>query len=337
MTTIYFVRHAQSNNYLYDDRTRPLTEKGWRDRTLVTEFLQDKNIDAVLSSPYKRAVDTVAGFAELKGLEIETFEGFRERRSDSGWISDADFLPFIERQWEDFSYKLSDGECLMEVQERNIAALSDVLVRYKDKRIVIGTHGAALSTIINFFDRTSGYNDFIKWLFITPWAIQMDFEENKCIGMEKIDLVHLAHKPEQGEFIVETYEPEELKLYHYVFIFSRYMNKWVYCRIKGQDSFGTPGGRLERGETPLQAAKRELFEETGAINYEIIPAFDCSTHTRNERFQGQVFLAHIEELGDLPDYEIEEIMLCDALPDKMRFPEILPFLYHRMLVWMNLN
>ena len=343
MTTVYFVRHAQSNNYIHDDRTRPLTEKGWRDRALVTEFLRDKNIDAVLSSPYKRAVDTVAEFAEQNGLTIETFEGFRERRCDSDWIDDADFLPFIERQWGDFSYKLSDGECLGEVQERNIAALSEVLARYRDKRIVIGTHGAALSSIINYFDRSCGYKDFIKWLFITPWAIKMEFEGNECLGMEKIDIVYQTHKPDHSKCIIETYEPGALKLYHYVRIFARYQDKWLYCRIKNQDAFGCVCGHIEHGETPLEAAKRELFEETGAMSFEIIPAFDYSIHAENERTHGQAFLAHVRELagaegnGALPDYEIAEIKLFDALPDKMRFPEILPDLYRRMQVWMNLN
>ena len=64
MTRIYFIRHAESDNAVRDGRIRPLTEKGLADRRLVTKYLQDKKIDAVLSSPFKRAVDTVADFAE---------------------------------------------------------------------------------------------------------------------------------------------------------------------------------------------------------------------------------------------------------------------------------
>ena len=60
MTTVYFIRHAEADNTNRDGRNRPLTEKGMNDRALVTAFLHDKNIDAILSSPFKRAVDTVA-------------------------------------------------------------------------------------------------------------------------------------------------------------------------------------------------------------------------------------------------------------------------------------
>ena len=49
MTTVYFVRHAQPNYSNHDDLSRELTEKGLRDCALVTEFLSDKDITAVLS------------------------------------------------------------------------------------------------------------------------------------------------------------------------------------------------------------------------------------------------------------------------------------------------
>jgi len=73
------------------------------------------------------------------------------------WIED--FNSFAKKQWEDFDYKLSDGESLREVQNRNIKALNEVLRMYEGKNIVIGTHGTALSTIINYYDSTYGYDD----------------------------------------------------------------------------------------------------------------------------------------------------------------------------------
>ena len=186
MTTVYFVRHAEPNYENHDDMSRELSSKGLKDRKLVTDFLMDKQIDVVLSSPYKRAVDTVRDFAETKGMDIITIDEFKERRVDSGWIED--FNSFCKKQWEDFSYKLSDGECLEEVQSRNIFALNKVLTDYKDKNIVVGSHGTALSTIINYYDKTFGYFDFDKIRYLMPWIVEFTFEDKECVNIQKYNL-----------------------------------------------------------------------------------------------------------------------------------------------------
>jgi 3-methyladenine DNA glycosylase Mpg/broad specificity phosphatase PhoE len=190
MTTVYFIRHAEADKQIYDGRIRPLTQKGLCDRRLVTDFLQNQSIDAVLSSPFKRAVDTVAEFAEKNNLAIELVENFREQKTHSDWNRKNDIKEHLKRQWADFSYKLGDGESLQKVQDRNIAALQSVLTRYKDKNIVIGTHGTALSTVINYYDESYGFENFIAMSSVMPWAVRMDFDENRYIRMEKIDLFH---------------------------------------------------------------------------------------------------------------------------------------------------
>lgn len=186
MTKVFFVRHAEPNYENHDDISRELSDKGLKDRELVTSFLMDKEIDIVLSSPYKRAIDTVRGFAEVTGIDVTVIDEFKERRVDSAWIEDFD--SFCKKQWEDFYYKLSDGECLKEVQYRNITALNRVLSRYKGKNIVIGSHGTALSTIINYYDKTFGYSDFDMIRYLMPWVVEFTFEENVCIKIQKYNL-----------------------------------------------------------------------------------------------------------------------------------------------------
>lgn len=185
-TTIYFVRHAEPNYENHDDRTRELSPKGLEDRKLVTNFLSDKKIDAVLSSPYRRAVDTVSEFAKSQDLTIQIVEDFRERRIDSGWI--ADFLSFSRAQWADFDYKLSDGECLREVQERNIRALNRVLGEYQGKTVAVDSHGTALSTIVNYYDRRFGYQEFDKIRALMPWIVRFTFHGKNCVDIEQYDL-----------------------------------------------------------------------------------------------------------------------------------------------------
>ena len=183
MTTVYFVRHAQPNYENHNDQLRELTAKGLNDRKKVTAYLENKNIDIVLSSPYKRSIDTVKDFADKHNLQIELIEDFRERAVGGEWIEDFD--AFARMQWDSFSYKLSGGESLEEVQKRNIAALQTVLKTYKGKNIVIGSHGTALSTIINYFDSSFGYDDFKDIANIMPWVVKFVFDDQaKCVEIQ---------------------------------------------------------------------------------------------------------------------------------------------------------
>ena len=123
MTIIYFVRHAESDSSVHDPILRPLTEKGLRDRALVTNFLLDKNIDYAFSSPYKRSIDTIADFAGRKGIEIKVIRDFREHETISDSYTDGHYFPFIQKYWENKFYKVPGDESIHELQKRNISAL----------------------------------------------------------------------------------------------------------------------------------------------------------------------------------------------------------------------
>lgn len=185
MTHAYFVRHAEPNCQNHDDTLRELTPKGLADRALVTDYLRDKGIHAVLSSPYRRAVDTVAPLADALGLTIETVDGFRER-AVGDWVED--FGGYSQRQWADFNYKLSHGESLREVQERNLKALDEVLERFGEQAVAIGSHGTALSTLIHHFRPGFGYAGFDRIRPVMPWVVHFAFDGRQCASVEEHDV-----------------------------------------------------------------------------------------------------------------------------------------------------
>lgn len=190
ITVVYFVRHAQSNFDNHDDLTRELTAQGFRDRKLVTDFLSDKNIDVALSSPYKRAVDTIKEFTNIKNLPIQIIDDFRERKVGNEWIDD--FNNFCKKQWENFDFKLFNGESLKDVQCRNICALNNVLKIHNGKNIVVGSHGTALSTVINYFDNSFGYKEFNEIKNLMPWIVEFTFDDNKYVKIRKYNLFENA-------------------------------------------------------------------------------------------------------------------------------------------------
>ncbi len=192
MKTIYFVRHAQPNMENHVDALRELTPKGHSDTGLVTEFLRDKKVELVLSSPYRRAVDTVSPFALEHGLAIETVKDFRERKVGEGWIEDFD--AFARKQWEDFSYRLPGGESLSEVQQRNIRALREVFRQHSRENVAaIGSHGTALSTVICRYQPAFGYEAF-QALAKMPWIVEFTFENDGCKSIVSYDLFEKARK-----------------------------------------------------------------------------------------------------------------------------------------------
>lgn len=190
MTTVYFIRHAQSARGDFEDRNRPLTEEGLCDTKQVTAALRDKNITHILSSPYKRTLQTVADLSQTLGLSPETDEDFRERSAGS-WRGD-NFLAFIEQQWADFSYHIMDGECLADVQKRNIAALNRALKKYSGEVIAIATHGTALSTIINYYKPEFDFQSFMRIVDFMPYIVKLEFDGERFVSFEEI--MHI-HKP----------------------------------------------------------------------------------------------------------------------------------------------
>ncbi len=187
-TTVYFVRHAQPDYGEPTDAIRPLTEKGKADSLLVTGYLRDKNVTAVLSSPYRRAVDTVLDFAERHALTVECDDGFAERKIADAWIKNFD--DYARAQWNDFDCKLENGESLREARTRNLAALSRAVGRYRGGCLAVGSHGTALCTVINYFCAAFGYNDFNRIKTLTPWIVRMDFDDDACVRIETVDILN---------------------------------------------------------------------------------------------------------------------------------------------------
>ena len=127
--------------------------------------------------------------------------------------------------------------------------------------------------------------------------------------------------------ITKTYSVGELEKYKYVVVMSYYNGKILLSRHKDRSTWETQGGHIEENETPLEAAKRELFEE---------PVCDywSGTEDMSHGANGMVFKALINKLGKIPESEMAEVRQFDALPENLTYPAITPVLFN-YLVQMN--
>lgn len=126
-----------------------------------------------------------------------------------------------------------------------------------------------------------------------------------------------------------TYPVGTLETYKYVVVLSRYQGKILLSRHKARSTWETQGGHVEPGETPLDAAKRELYEESGAAEYDIVPLCDYRAWDENtgKGATGAVFAADIHKLVDIPESEMAEVQTFDALPENVTYPAITPELF----------
>lgn len=190
MTSIYFVRHAQPDHAWENDSTRPLSEEGVKDSEKVVEALDSTHLDYAICSPYLRSMDTIRACAKAHGLEICTDERLREREKGPG----GNTLALIEKRWSDFDYHEESGESLRMTQERNVQALREVLRDHAGEAILWGTHGTALSTILQYFDNSYDFKSFMRIIDFMPYIIRLDFEGQELVGKEELLIVEKEYK-----------------------------------------------------------------------------------------------------------------------------------------------
>lgn len=130
---------------------------------------------------------------------------------------------------------------------------------------------------------------------------------------------------------VNFYDTIDDKLLTFAVIIAKSEGKWVFCKHRERDTYEVPGGRREPGETILETAKRELWEETGAVDFNIRPVCVYSVkgktkvnETDDDISYGMLYVADIISLEEELHSEIEKILITDELVDNWTYPLIQP-------------
>ena len=183
-TTIYFVRHAQSD-YSNDELGRPLSNQGLKAAGQITYVLKDAAIEKVISSPYKRAVQTIEGIASHFQLDIEIMDDLKERKLSENPV--PDFQVAMDKVWGNPNLSLEGGESNIVAQIRGVEAIKYILEKYKGQNIVIGTHGNIMVLIMNYFD---SHYDYEFWRTLSmPDLYKLVFLREELIHVERLNYI----------------------------------------------------------------------------------------------------------------------------------------------------
>lgn len=140
---------------------------------------------------------------------------------------------------------------------------------------------------------------------------------------------------------IKFYDQVEDHLLEFAVIVSRSNGKWVFCKHKERTTYECPGGHREEQETILQAAHRELQEETGAISYALKPIcpYSVTDSITELPSYGMLFYADITSFEPELHSEIEKIILLKDLPNECQwtYPKIQPLLLKRVSKMMTLT
>ena len=163
------VRHGETSANLdgvwHGSTDTPLTDRGRAQAERVGAYIGATHPDAsaLYASPRTRTRDTAAPIARALGLEVQVEPGLAEY--DLGEWEGRTYreLAESERLWErmktepDFAPR--DGESPIQVRDRVAEALRRIEAAHPDERVVVVTHGGALSLVLG--DLLDG--DYSNW------------------------------------------------------------------------------------------------------------------------------------------------------------------------------
>jgi len=183
-TKLYFIRHAKSDETIRDDANRPLTESGLIASQKIAMWFEDIKIDKIISSPYKRVVQTLEPLSKKLMMEIEIEYDLRERRSNKWFDDKNEHIDHIRKIWADHNYKIDNEESIYELKKRNMMVIDKIIKTSDDMNVIIGTHGMALCSILNNY-LNFGYEYFIKIWNRMPYLFVLEIENGSVNNWEE--------------------------------------------------------------------------------------------------------------------------------------------------------
>ena len=147
-TRLILTRHPETEGNLYEiiqgHTPGKLTQKGYAQMEQFSQRLSGQPIDAILSSDIYRCKLFADYVGDKLGTQVTYWDLLREKNDG---ILTGRRLPDIDwaKEYGDFEQgKAQGGESLVEVRQRSRAFFQQATEQYRDKTVLVVSHGAFL-------------------------------------------------------------------------------------------------------------------------------------------------------------------------------------------------
>lgn len=166
---LFLVRHCSAEG---QEAAAPLTTAGQEQALRLADFLQEKEIARIISSPFLRARQSVQPLADRLGLLIDTDERLAERVLCGE--NHPDWRSMLQRTFDDLDLLFTGGESSRMAMNRALGVIEEVTAS-GGGNIVLATHGNLLSLLLKHYDERTGY---VEWERLTnPDVYELSFSK----------------------------------------------------------------------------------------------------------------------------------------------------------------
>lgn len=154
MKTIYIVRHCKAEGQEPD---APLTREGVLQTKRLVETLAGVEIERIISSPYRRAKDSVIPLAQHLNIPVELDQRLVERILCQGF--NAAWQQHLKISFDDLDFCLVGGESSRTAMQRIVSVVNEI-EHDSAKITLLATHGNLMTLLLKYFDNNIGFSEW---------------------------------------------------------------------------------------------------------------------------------------------------------------------------------
>nr|WP_309098745.1 histidine phosphatase family protein [Fredinandcohnia onubensis] len=170
MKNIYLIRHCAAEG---QDPEAPLTDKGIKQAIDLAAFFEQRKVDRIISSPFKRAIQTTHPLASERDIVIEMNHQLSERVLSTRNM--PDWYEKLRETYENLDLTYDGGESSREAANRIIEVVDEVWKSDAENTIIV-THGGLLSLLLNHYDKNFGFE---QWATLSNPDVYLLTSENQ--------------------------------------------------------------------------------------------------------------------------------------------------------------